>query len=124
MVGYRVRPSPPAGLQTVCARSRGGHGGASAEAQQDLLAVLQGAPVAHALQGALGLGQQAHPVPRWGEQRHGEVAAGQQDGMGALPLAGNALALCKKGRREEMQHCDVQVSHILMTDRYHHNGYG
>lgn len=43
-------------------RSGGGHGGAAAETQQNLLAVLQGAPVAHPLQGALGLGQKAHPV--------------------------------------------------------------
>lgn len=47
----------------VCARLGGSDGGAPAEAQQDLLTVLQGPTVSHTLQGALGLSQQAGAVP-------------------------------------------------------------
>lgn len=64
---------------------------APAEAQQDLLTVLQGPTVSDPLQGALGLGQQAGAVPRWGQQGHGQVAAGQKDGMSPLPLAQDAF---------------------------------
>lgn len=65
---------------------------AAAEAQQDLLTVLQGPPVSHPLQGALGLGQQAGAVTGRGQQGHGQVAAGQQDGVGSLPLSQDAFA--------------------------------
>lgn len=61
-------------------------GGAPAEAQQDLLTVLQGPAVSHALQSPLGLGQQARSVSWWGQQGHGEVTAGEQNGVGSLPF--------------------------------------
>lgn len=77
----------------VCVPSGGSDGCAPAEAQQDLLTVLQGPTVSHALQGALGLSQQAGAVPGRGQQRHGQVAAGQQDGMGPFPLTQDALTI-------------------------------
>ncbi|TNN58502.1 hypothetical protein EYF80_031305 [Liparis tanakae] len=40
----------------------------------------KGTTVSHPLQGALGLGQQAGAMPGRGQQGHGQVAAGQQDG--------------------------------------------
>lgn len=50
----------------VCVCSGGGDGRPPAEAQQDLLTVLEGSTVSHTLKGALGLGQQAGTVPGWG----------------------------------------------------------
>lgn len=76
----------------VCVCSGGCNGRAPAEPKQNLLTVLQGPTVSHPLQGALGLGQQAGTVPGRREQRHGQVAAGQQDGVSSFPLAHDALA--------------------------------
>lgn len=65
----------------------GCYGGASTEAQQNLLTVLEGASVSHALQGALGLSQEAGTVPGWSQQGHREVSAGQEDGVSSFSLA-------------------------------------
>lgn len=70
----------------MCVCSGRSDGRPPAEAQQDLLTVLQRSAVAHPLQGAFGLRQQAGAVPGRRQQRHRQVAADQQDGVGPLPL--------------------------------------
>ena len=86
----------------MCVSSGGSDGGASTEPQQDVLTVLQRAPIPHALQGALGLRQQTGPVPRRGQQGEGQVATRQQDGMSPLPLTQDTVPIsCREEEEEE-----------------------
>lgn len=65
----------------------GSDGRAPAELDDHLLAVIAGALVPHFLQGAGSLGQQHRSLARRGQEGEGEMATGQQDGCGSLPLA-------------------------------------
>lgn len=108
-------------------------GGAPAEAQQDLLTVLQGSTVSHPLQGSLGLSQQTSSVSRRGQQRHGQVAAGEQDGVSSFPLTQNTLTIgcvgvvcppsevvlqqlvCPRGTGSSHQpHCGLMKEHLVL----------
>lgn len=65
----------------------GSDGRAPTELDDHLLAVVAGALVPHLLQGAGSLGQQHRALARRRQEGQGEMAAGQQDGRGSLPLA-------------------------------------
>lgn len=65
----------------------GSDGCTPTELNNHLLAVIAGTLVPHFLQGAGSLGQQHCSLARRGQEGEGEMATGQQDGCGSLPLA-------------------------------------
>lgn len=91
--GEAERQRGAAGRGGRAPRSGGGDGGAAPQLDDQLLAVVAGAPVARLLQGSGRLGQQHRPLARGGEEGEGKVAAGQQDGGGPLALAGPGVRL-------------------------------
>lgn len=91
--GEAERQRGVAGRGGRAPQSGGGDGGAAPQLDDQLLAVVAGAPVARLLQGSGRLGQQHRPLARGGEEGEGKVAAGQQDGGGPLALAGPGVRL-------------------------------
>lgn len=91
--GEAERQRGAAGRGGRAPRSGGGDGSAAPQLDDQLLAVVAGAPVARLLQGSGRLGQQHRPLARGGEEGEGKVAAGQQDGGGPLALAGPGVRL-------------------------------
>lgn len=83
----------------------GSDGRAPTELDNHLLAVIAGALVPHFLQGAGGLSQQHRSLARRGQEGQGEMATGQQDGRGSLPLAQQRVQFTygQTGKRENSQ---------------------
>lgn len=70
-----------------------GDGGAAAQLDDHLLAVVEGPLVSKLLQGAGRVRQHAHPLAGGRQKGGGKVAARQHHGLRLLPLAGPRLAL-------------------------------
>ena len=79
----------------------GGDGCAPTQLDNHLLAVVARALVPHLLQRACSLSQQDGTLAGRGKERQWEVAAGQQDGSGSLPLPWQRVQLpCNQKRKE------------------------
>lgn len=86
--GFGVTPSPVVPPPTLLPR---GDRGAAAQLDDHLLAVVQRAAVAQLLQRARRLRQHPHALPGGREEAGGQVAGGEQQGLGVFPRRGVAL---------------------------------
>lgn len=83
-----------------------GDGGAAAQFDDHLLAVVEGPFVSQLLQGAGCISQHSHPLTRCRQEGGREVATCQHHRLGLLPLAGPRLALlCTKKHETSSVKC-------------------
>lgn len=85
-----------------------GDGGAAAQLDNHLLAVLESPLVSQFLQGASSVRQHAHPLARCRQEGGGKVAARQHHGLCLLTLAWSHLALLcrqKKTNKKNTEDC-------------------
>lgn len=103
---YTVSVSQPLSPLVVVSLAVG-DGGAAAQLDDHLLAVVEGPLVSQLLQGAGCVRQHAHPLARSRQKGRGKVAACQHHGLCLLPLAWPRLALLCAQKHEGCSYCAV-----------------